>query len=331
MRELIIRKAELQLLINLLQRNGLRVEYPLYGMHLLEVRPVEGGYHIKVLTGRREFSEFLRDKREFYDELPQYRDFHEAFLAAGIITYDNADEFQEKLGLYESLTKGVVFAPDTNVLYHSFISNFEPLKSHEIIIVDLVKAEIENAMNFKYRPSEIKALKKVLPHGELLDEFHNRRKKRSRKAAYVALREFEKLKYRAIEVQAVENSGRSNDERIVKTIKNFDKNNAPLTVLLTADVAMTDIARMEGVEYFLFKYPHEEPDEVFASAYGLRSLIFNLAAVFGVVSVNNVYILGEFGGKSRLDELKVYPRKWFEEFNFHLEVCRKIEGLGIKD
>lgn len=331
MRELVIRKAELQLPINLLQKRGLRVDYPLYEMPLLEAYPSGNGYRIKVLTGRREFSKFLRDKREFYNELPQYRDFHEAFLAAGIITYENVDEFRERLELFRSLTKGVVFSPDTNVLYHSFISNFEPLRDYEIIIVDLVKEEIENAMNFKYRPSEIKALKRVLHHGEFLDEFHNRRKKRSRKAAYVALREFEKLKYRAIEVQAVKNSGHSNDERIIKTIKEFDKSNAPLTVLLTADVAMTDIARLEGVEYFLFKYPHEEPDEVFASAYGLRSLIFNLAVVFGVVSVNNVPVLGEFGGKSRLDELKLYPRKWFEELNFHLRICRKIMGLEIKD
>ncbi|AIF69545.1 hypothetical protein PAP_05725 [Palaeococcus pacificus DY20341] len=330
MRELIIEKPELQIFLNLIQKRGITVSYPLYNMDLLKAEVYDDGYRIKVLASEKNFRDFLKDRKEFLEELPTYRDFRECFLASGIIRYDNVDEFLERLELYKGLTKGVVFAPDTNVLYHSFISNFKPLKGYEIIIVDLVKKEIENSMNFKYRPADIKALRRVLYHGELLNEFYNKRKMKSRKAAYIALKEFDKLKDRAIEVESVKEEARTNDELIVKTLKKFDQENAPLTILLTADIAMTDIAKLEGVEHFLFEYPHGELDELFAAPHQLRALLFNLAAVFGVIQINRAYLFGEFRGKAKLNELKMLLRGEYEEMKFHLEICRKIMGLKIK-
>ena len=330
MRELIINKPELQIYINLIQNADITVSYPLYNLPLLSARVHDQGYRIDVLARERDFREFLKDKREFLDELPTYRDFKECFLASSIICYSNVEDFLKKLELYNELTKGVVFSPDTNVLYHRFISHFKPLGNYGMIIVDLVKREIENSMNFKYHPADIRALKRILHHGELLDELHNKRKKKSRKAAYIALREFEKLKDRAIEVESIKEETRTNDELIVKTLKRVDRVNAPLTVLLTADIAMTDIAELEGVEYFLFEYPHGDMGEVFATPYQFRSLLFNLAAVFGVIQVNRAYIFGEFGGKSKLNELKIALRGRYEEMKFHLGICREIEKLEIK-
>jgi hypothetical protein len=333
LKEEIISKPELQLLINLLQRSELNVSYPLYGnFPLLKAWVEDDGYKIKVLANEGDFSRVLRDKREYIYDLPTYRDFHECFLAAGILQYANIDEFLERLEGYKSLTKGIIFAPDTNLLYHAFISNFKPLKGYEIVIVDTVKKEIENAMNFKYKPSQLKELRRILHNYELLNEFSNRRMKKSRKAAYIALREFEKLKSRSIEVESIKEETHTNDELIVKTLKKFDKDTPTLTVLLTADIVMTDIAKLEGIEYFLFEYPHKKLDELFATPYQLRSLLFNLATVFGVVEVNKVLIFGEFGGKVKLNELKLRFHRGglYEEHKFHLNICREIIKLGIE-
>lgn len=107
-----------------------------------------------------------------------------------------------------------------------------------------------------------------------------------------------------------------------------------LLVFLTADIAITDVAKIEGLEYFLFEYPTAELGRHEVSAYQLRTLIFNLAAVFGVVEVNGVTIFGEFGGKRGLNELKViFPEqnRTYHEFMFHLKLCRRlIEIMGEK-
>ena len=123
----------------------------------------------------------------------------------------------------------------------------------------------------------------------------------------------------------------TNDELIIKTLREFDKNTPALVVLLTADIAMTDIAKIEGVEYFLFEYPHEELGEHYASGYQLRTLIFNLAAVFGVIEMNNVLIFGEFRGKTRLNELKlIFKKDIHQEFYFHWKLCKKLMELEIE-
>ena len=70
--------------------------------------------------------------------------------------------------MYKSLTKRIIFAPDTNLLYHAFLSKLRGLEGIQIAIVDLVKKEIENSMNFKYKPTHLKELRKVL---------HNQNKK----------------------------------------------------------------------------------------------------------------------------------------------------------
>ena len=330
--EKVIEKPELQILINLIQmRDKLRVNAPLYNIPLLEAYPYKDGYKIMVLAKEEDFHKVLRGKERYLYDLPTYRDFYECFLSSGIINYANIDEFQKKLDMYKSLTKRIIFAPDTNLLYHVFLSKLKGVGGIQIAIVDLVKKEIENSMNFKYKPTHLKELRKILHNSHLLREFSNRRMKKSRKAAYIALREYEKLKDKIIEVESIKEKANTNDELIIKTLKEFDKNTPALVVLLTADIAMTDIAKIEGVEYFLFEYPHEELGEHYASGYQLRTLIFNLAAVFGVIEMNNVLIFGEFRGKTGLNELKlIFKKDIHQEFYFHWKLCKKLMELEIE-
>ncbi len=319
----VIEKPELQILMNIL--GEMRVSYPLYGIELLRAKPIESGYRVNVTVSRNEFNsrvpEFLAN------ELPTYTDFYESFISSGIIRYDNVDEFVQNLELYERLKKGVAFAPDTNIFYHRFISSFRPLDGYQIVVAEGVKKEIENAMNYKYRSRQLEEIGREVQKRSLLREFSNRRTKKSRKAAYIALKEFEALKSRIIIAEDVKEPTHNNDERIVKSLKHYDNMTPTLLVFLTADIAVTDVAEMEGLEYFLFKYPRESLGRHDVSAYQLRTLLFNLAAVFGVIEVNRILIFGEFGGKGGLNELKlVFPaeNRTYHDFIFHLRLSRKL-------
>jgi len=301
----VIVERELQILLNL--HETVEVKYPLLNRSLLEVTPASGGYTVKV-TAR---------PWKAAPELADWNDLYEAFISAGILRYENLDEFGEMMEVYGGLKKGVAFAPDTNVLYHRFISSYRPLDGHQIVIAEGVKGEIEDAMNHKYRPRQLAELQVARP--DLLREFRNRRTKRSRKAAYIALREFEELKDR---VTVTGNPGERGDWAIVRALKTYDQRTPALVVLLTADIAMTDVAEMEGLEYFLFHYPRARLGRHFATAHQLRRLLFNLSAVFGVIELNGIPVFGEFGGKVKLDELKVVHAG--QDFHFHLGLNRRL-------
>ena len=319
----VIEKPELQVLMNVL--GEMRVSYPLYGLELLRAKPTERGYRVNVTVGRNEFNSRVPDY--LANELPTYTDFYESFISSGIIRYDNIGEFLQNLELYERLKKGVAFAPDTNIFYHRFISSCRALDGYQIVVAEGVKKEIEDAMNYKYRNRQLEEIGREVQNGSLLREFSNRRTKKSRKAAYIALKEFERLKPRIIIAEDVKEPTHNNDERIVKSLKRYDRMTPTLLVFLTADIAVTDVAEMEGLEYFLFRYPREKLGKHDVTAYQLRTLLFNLAAVFGVIEINRTLIFGEFGGKGGLNELKVvFPaeNRTYHEFKFHLKLSRKL-------
>ncbi len=330
--ELVIDKPELQILLNLLP-DDVVISYPLYGnFPLLRFRREGYGYRIEALVQPENFSRILSERKDTFHDLPTYRDFHECVLASGIIKYANLDDFKKHLESYELLSKRVIFAPDTNIFYHRFISTYPPLRKYELAVVDVVIWEIEQSMNYKYHLGHINALKRILYNPHLIDEFHNRRMKKSRKAAYIALKEFKALKNRIMEVRRVHENVGTNDELIVKSLKEFDKETPSLVVLLTADIAMTDIAELEGLEYFLFEYPHEKISTHHATPYQMRTLLFNLASVFGVIQVEDVLVFGEFGGKVKLNDLKLkfLGNSISHEFTFHLKLSRKLRELKIE-
>ncbi len=332
MREAIINAEELQILLNL--EDEISVMYPLYSHFTLFEASQGDGYKLKVLQGEYDFDINLSHFHEYSQEMPSYGDFLECLLASGIIRYENEREFAKRLNHYRNMSKRVYFCPDTNILYHRFISSFG-LRPFEIILVETVKDEIEASLNFKYSPSQILEIKSLARYQNfLLDEFVNRRMKRSRIAAYIALSEYQKLRLSALEVDAIENSSddkENNDRIIVKTIRRFEKERASLPVLLTADNAMSDLCRAEGIEYFFFKYPHAVSAD-YCSASQLRDLIYNLACVFGVIRMNSIVVFGEFRGKSRKDDLKLrfLDEKLWERFEKHLKLCRRLNKLGVE-
>jgi len=184
---LIIREDELQILQNSLDE--VRVSYPLYEGDFLVARPEGTGFRLDLPASRETFNEWLSEYEPIAGELPSYSDFQECMLASGIVGYTNQAAFDEMLTSYEQLKKAVFFGLDTNLFYHCFVTNNPEISHASYLIVDTVRDEITYAINRKYSAKKIEEMMACAPgHREIIGELENKRMKRSRKAAYLALK-----------------------------------------------------------------------------------------------------------------------------------------------
>ncbi|KXA89211.1 hypothetical protein AKJ57_05690, partial [candidate division MSBL1 archaeon SCGC-AAA259A05] len=69
-----------------------------------------------------------------------------------MISYKNLDEVEKRIKYERENAPGkVLFCPDTNVLYHNFLSSLERIDPENVGIVTTVKDEIEVSMRLKDR------------------------------------------------------------------------------------------------------------------------------------------------------------------------------------
>lgn len=327
MNEAVVPTDELQILLNLVDE--ISVMYPLYRhFDVIRAEPEEKGYRIKIMQGEVDF-----DEQRLHEELPSYSDLLQCLLAAGVIGYENQEAFDEHLKACKKLSKPLFLSPDTNVLYHRFLTN-SAIDLREVLLVDTVREEIEASLNSKYSPNQINEIKRGVRYQQfLLDEFINRRMKKSRLAC-IALAEYRELRRYAVEIEGVEqstNDKEQNDLIIVKTLRRFEKERAALPVMLTADRQMADLCEAEGIEHFHFSLPHAVEAD-FCSSKSMLRLIYNLAIVFGVIRLNSVVIFGEFKGKKGIEELKLrfLDDELWKGFEKHLRICRRLMSLGVR-
>lgn len=266
--------------------------------------------------------------------MPSHNDVFDCLLNSGVIQYDNLKEFEKKRRTYRNLNRTVYFCPDTNILYQGFISNSNLIKPDEILLVNTVRDEVESALNYKYNNHQINELKKLANfHGHLFDELSNKRVKRSRRAAYLAMQDYRLIRDEAIKLEPVRESkpdSRENDITIVKTLRKYEKESSSLPVLITADNLVTDICETEGVEYFHLRIPHKI-ESSHCTPKQLRKLIYNLTVLLGFIKVNNTILFGEYKGKTNPGDLKArfLNANIFQEFKRELKICRQLIKLGI--
>jgi hypothetical protein len=333
MTDAVIREDELQVLLNSL--GEVRISYPLYEGDLLVARPEGTGFRLELPASRETFLGWLSGYGPIAGELPTYNDLQECMFASGIARYANQAAFDAMLGSYGQLKKVVFFGLDTNLFYHGFASNNPGISPTSYLIVDTVRDEITYAINRKYSAKTIEELAAHAPGSrEFIEELENKRMKRSRKAAYLALKEYRTIRDRATEIASPgthTHLAEENDRNIVRALRKFEEERYALPVLLTADIYMADLCMAEGVEYFYFDRPYLL-EATTCTAPAFRRLLFNLAAVFGFVTCNGAAIFGEYGGKGNdLDELKVrfQDDEAYREFTRELEICRKLQKIGI--
>jgi|Deesub1362A_J573_1020465.scaffolds.fasta_scaffold00653_22 hypothetical protein len=335
--EEIINASELQILMNILGKE-IEITFPLYYFKLLRGIQRGDGYELEVICDKSDFEREAAKFNEFASEMPSYNDYLSCLLSSGILQYKNIDKFKEKLRSYRELKKKVYFSLDTNMLYQRFLSVYNLISPSEVILVDTVIKEIKASLNYKYSPRQITEMKRMIPHQKnLFNEFVNRKVKKSRYVAYLAMREYKSIMAHALELKSIVESSvnkEENDRIIVKTLKGYEEERHVLPVLLTADNGMADLCEIEGIEHFLFEVPHVI-DADYCSSECLLDFIFNLAAVFGVIKLNSVIVYGEFKGKSsnKPSELKLIflDEKIGEIFGRDLRICRKLMEIGIEN
>ena len=325
---------ELQVLLNLM-KGQVAIKYPLYDFDIATLRESPAGFVLAGMCTRDDFEKESGRFGELAYDMPSYNDVLQSVLSAGILSYRNADDFESLKTAYRKMNREVMFSLDTNMLYDGFCSAAQ-INPYLFVLVDLVRQEIESALNTKYSPQAISLLKRsAMYEGGLLDELVNQKMKRSRLAAYGALAEFQKIRDQARIVPGVgpgSTDTERNDLLIVQSVKAAEKDVYSLLVHLTADINVADLCMAEGVSYFLFEKPHAIDARDCTPAQAV-DLVFRLAVAFGVVKVGPAFIYGEYRGKgSKRESLKVVIRnpEMEGEFVRELELCRKLAGLGIE-
>ncbi len=332
----VIQRDELQILLNLFGDQPVVVDYPLFDLKLIQARISGDGYRLRVLSDEDDFKELYAHYGTYVEEFPSFSDIGYCMLLSEIVQYDNIDDFKDMLKVYGKLDKVVYLALDTNMLYHGFPSKAGYIKNPRYLVVDTVYNEIESSVNYKYRPYHIHEMQECSHyHAELLENLENRKMKRARKAAYVAMKEYHHIRENIHEIKAELPStshSEKNDRIIVNTIREFDAhNNYAYPVFLTADTNASNLCEGKGPVYFHFTYP-SNLDARECSSDKLVKLIYWFAIVNGFIKCNSVVICGEFGHKGRDDDylkLMFQDRKLFETFTRELEICRRLMELKI--
>ena len=324
-----LRGDELQILLNTLG-DDLVFSYPPSNVTILSAMASPEGYSLRLQCADRDFeNQSSTDWTE--DEMPSYGELTECLLNSGVEQYSNLGEFREQANIYRNLQKSVRFSPDTNILYHGFFSNNDSIDQMEILLVDTVLDEIEAQLNHKYTRNEISAMKLGARYQRhLFDELLNRRKMRSRKAAYLAMHEYLSIRDRSIPLKAIEKSQMSSSENDIILVRTLKNHISAFPVLLTADEAITDICKLHNVEHFLFKLPHSH-EVRHCTHRQLRRLAQNLAGVFGFIKINSAIIYGEYRGKRYPDEFKIHllDDGIRSSLVTDIEICRKLNDLRI--
>jgi len=325
-----IRGNELQLLLNL-PYPELEVSYPMTGIPLLRATQTREGVEIRLLTTPTSF-EKNTDSDLWRRERPSWNDLLECFLASGAANFTNMDDFKKALTSYPR-TGRVYYAPDTNILYHGFLTTSNLVEPSKVLLSGTVKEEIRAQLNHKHGPHHIDELKKSSRYQrQLWDMLLNQRMKLSRKTAALALAEYEALSSRSLLVEPASSTTpdkEKNDEVFTRTVSGYRRDHSIYPVVLTCDAAIVDLCKLEKLDYFLFYLPQTIESGLVGHRCFIR-LVQLLANVMGFLKVGKVTILGEYQGRRSPGELKViFPNGDYEWFMKHLTISRKLQGMKI--
>lgn len=332
---MIVKKDELQILFNLFPER-LEVKYPIYDFNILEAFKKDS-IKIKLKGTEEQYDKFLSKAGDYSKEFPGFADIRNSFLVAGIMDYKNKPDLIEQLNVYSKIpNKAPKFCLDTNLLYNRFFSNTKEITGQDIVLIDTVEQELNNAVNKKYESRDIKEMVSI-SNNKLLNEFHNRRIKGSRQAGNIAILEKNKmLEKGALKIPGIREpakNSRENDAIIVESVRDYSKKNEHvLPVFITGDDGTIDLCKQMGVSSFKLDTPNDL-NELDATPNEFVDLIFSFATIFGAVKVNSITIFGEFKGKSsnEPDTLKLSFHNPGLEAELEKEVvlCRKLNDIGF--
>lgn len=357
-KELVLSRRELQILTNSIYRGDRRyvhVSYPFYGIELFTL-DIEKPELTKIV--RPDKFDWTRtgmkpSNRSFSpDELPSFSDLRNCLLSSGFLDYKNEVEITQKLAdLKEEAMnpnkrpRPVFVAVDTNILYDRFLSRHLPLvdegtgriveaKDFRYVLSEIVQIELDSKITHKYSRDEIQGMSSIVSHPEMLREFSNASGRRER-IAKLAFNEMSYLigELRALRIKGTATKGKErNDIEIAQSYKGWARSGDYDVFLLTADEDMVNHARTSELMTLQLELPFEVPEHARIDPWRTSDLIYDLAVVFGVISLDNegVTVFGEWGGKSSTDYITEKVKAQFQDEEIHrtvskqTSICRKI-------
>jgi hypothetical protein len=362
-KELVLSRKELQILTNAIYRGDKRyihVSYPFYGLELFTLdinKPeltniVRPGSFDWTRTGKKP-----SDRSFSPDDLPSFSDLRNCLLSSGFLDYKNEAEISKQLADLrdEALNpnkrpRPVFVAVDTNILYDRFLSRHLPIvdessgrtveaKDFRYVLSEIVQMEIDSKITHKYSRDEIQGLMSILDHPELLREFSNGSGRRER-IAKLAVNEMDYLQteLRALRIKGTATRGKEmNDIEIAQSYKAWARGGDYEVFLLTADEDMVSHARTSELMTLQLELPFAVPEHARIDPWRTSDLLYDLALVFGVVSLDNenIIIFGEWAGKSSSDYIKENVKvrfsseEKFPEVARQADICRGILGSTV--
>jgi|GEM_PF-1188149 len=310
-RERVVRRDELQILLNEHYRRGVRgftVRYPLMEVDLLHVR----------LSDPAEVEVLVRPSDMMWgdEELPNYDDLRSALISSGALRFEvggDADMLRD-----ERWSTAVV--ADTSALYYRFFTVHAP-EVNRVFIPRCAVKEVESRIAGKYEDVERLNVKRR----DMLQNLRHVHVKAARKAL-VAAHEIEVLR-RGGRMIDVGEAGRG-DDALMEAVESLTaRGHHPVVVTADKDVFYRANARGWGGVYV--HPPKDMEDVLTVDPWNLPTLIGDLALVFGVVDLKGLatHVFGVHAGMTEMPGehvwLAYHRSDATDEFEEEVEVVRR--------
>lgn len=361
-KELVVSRRELQVLTNAIYRSDKRyvhISYPFYDLELFTLDIEKPELSNIVRPDAFDWTRSSRkplDRSVSADELPSYTDLRNCLLSSGFLDYRNEPEITKKLlDLRDEARdpnkrpRPLFVALDTNILYNRFLSRHLPLidessgrsldaTDFRYVLSEIVQMEIDTKITHKYSREEVQGLASVMAHPELLKEFSNASGRRER-TAKLAFNEMNFLlgELRALRIKGTPTKGKErNDIEIAQSYKQWARAGDYDVFLLTADEDMVNHARTSELMTLQLELPFLVPEHARINPWKMSDLIYDLAVVFGAISLDSedILVFGEWAGKGSSDFMHEHVKVRFANgenypaVSKQLDICRKILAQG---
>lgn len=362
MKELVVSRRDLQVLTNAIYRSDKRyvhISYPFYDLELFTLDIEKPELSNIVRPDAFDWTRSSRkplDRSVSADELPSYTDLRNCLLSSGFLDYRNEPEITKKLlDLRDEARdpnkrpRPLFVALDTNILYNRFLSRHLPLidessgrsldaTDFRYVLSEIVQMEIDTKITHKYSREEVQGLASVMAHPELLKEFSNASGRRER-TAKLAFNEMNFLlgELRALRIKGTPTKGKErNDIEIAQSYKQWARAGDYDVFLLTADEDMVNHARTSELMTLQLELPFLVPEHARINPWKMSDLIYDLAVVFGAISLDSedILVFGEWAGKGSSDFMHEHVKVRFANgenypaVSKQLDICRKILAQG---
>jgi len=361
-KELVVSRRDLQVLTNAIYRSDKRyvhISYPFYDLELFTLDIEKPELSNIVRPDAFDWTRSSRkplDRSVSADELPSYTDLRNCLLSSGFLDYRNEPEITKKLlDLRDEARdpnkrpRPLFVALDTNILYNRFLSRHLPLidessgrsldaTDFRYVLSEIVQMEIDTKITHKYSREEVQGLASVMAHPELLKEFSNASGRRER-TAKLAFNEMNFLlgELRALRIKGTPTKGKErNDIEIAQSYKQWARAGDYDVFLLTADEDMVNHARTSELMTLQLELPFLVPEHARINPWKMSDLIYDLAVVFGAISLDSedILVFGEWAGKGSSDFMHEHVKVRFANgenypaVSKQLDICRKILAQG---